>query len=105
MSDALAPLRAAAEARTPVPADAQRLREAAQALDGMFVRQLVAAMRATVPTDSLTHGGAGEEMFTALLDERFADAMPAQWSRGIADALLSRLAPADAGAAPTETAP
>jgi Rod binding domain-containing protein len=78
----------------PAGADAQRLREAAAALDGLFVRQMVAAMRATVPSDSLTNGGAGEEMFTALLDEHFADALPTQWSRGITDALLGRLGPA-----------
>lgn len=72
--------------------DQTRLREAAQALEGLFVRQLFAAMRATVPSDSLTNGGAGEEMFTAMLDEHFADALPAQWSRGISSALLSDLA-------------
>jgi Rod binding domain-containing protein len=43
-------------------------------------------------------------MFTAMLDEHFADALPAQWSRGIAGALMQDLAgpapqpPADAEA-------
>lgn len=74
--------------------DQAKLREAAQALEGMFVRQLFSAMRATVPSEGLTHGGAGEEMFTAMLDEHFADALPGQWARGITGSLLRELAPA-----------
>jgi Rod binding domain-containing protein len=103
MTSPISPLPGARDARVAPGADHSALRDAAAALDGMFVRQLVAAMRATVPTDSLTHGGAGEEMFTAMLDEQFADAMPAQWSRGIADALLARLAPEST--APTAETP
>lgn len=102
MTSPLAAMRGAPDARVAPGSDHATLREAAAALDGMFVRQLVAAMRATVPSDSLTHGGAGEEMFTAMLDEQFADAMPAQWSRGIA-ALLTRLAPEST--APTPETP
>ncbi|MHB1297444.1 MAG: rod-binding protein [Gemmatimonadaceae bacterium] len=58
-----------------------RLAAGTGALDGMFARQLFAAMRETVPEGGLTGGGAGEEMFTAMLHEHVADALPAQWER------------------------
>lgn len=82
--------------RTAPPAprdDVARLRETAKQLEGVFVAQLFKAMRETVPEDGLTHGGAGEEMFTGLLDERFSTQAPLQWRRGIGDALVKQLAP------------
>lgn len=60
------------------------LRDSAVQLEGMFVRQLFAAMRETVPQDGAFNGGAGEEMFTALMHEHIADALPASWDRGLA---------------------
>lgn len=68
------------------------LRAQAVQLEGMFVRQLFAAMRETVPKDGLMSGGAGEEMFTAMRDEHLADALPAQWSRGLAASIVRELA-------------
>jgi flagellar protein FlgJ len=70
-----------------------RLRDTAKQLEGVFVAQLFKAMRETVPEDGLTHGGAGEEMFAGLLDERIAGQAPAQWHRGVGDALVRQLAP------------
>ena len=86
---------------TPAVHDPRRmakLREAASQLEGLFVRQLYSAMRETVPTDGPLSGGAGEDMFTGLLDEKLADATPAQWSdhglaAGIARQFQRRLEP------------
>jgi flagellar protein FlgJ len=82
-----------------------RLRDTAKQLEGVFVAQLFKAMRETVPEDGLTHGGAGEEMFTGLLDERISAKAPAQWHRGIGDALVRQLAPHLGSQAPTASNP
>lgn len=68
-----------------------RLKETAAQLEGIFVRQLFAAMRETVPTDGITHGGAGEEMFTAMMHEHIADELPSRWDRGIGAQVLAEL--------------
>lgn len=90
------PIGAAPSAAAPGAAprdELARLRDTAKQLEGVFVAQLFKAMRETVPDDGLTHGGAGEEMFTGLLDERISAKAPAQWHRGIGDALVRQLAP------------
>lgn len=60
------------------------LRKTARQLEGVFVEQLFKAMRDTVPHDGYVDGGAGEDMFTGLFDEKVADAAPAQWHDGLA---------------------
>jgi flagellar protein FlgJ len=92
----------------PLPAsEEQRLRAVAKQLEGVFVQQLFKAMRETVPQDGLASGGAGEEIFTGLMDERIATDVPGQWDRGIGESLYRQLraalphanpAPAPAGA-------
>jgi peptidoglycan hydrolase FlgJ len=79
---------------TPVVPPEQRLKEAVGKLEGVFVQQLFKAMRETVPQDGLTSGGAGEDMFSGMLDQHFADAAPGQWHSGIGNSLLHQLRPA-----------
>jgi flagellar protein FlgJ len=78
--------------------DATLLKTASQ-LEGMFVQQLYKAMRETVPQqEGIVSGGAGEDIFTGLLDQHLAAETPKQWERGIAQALyrqLRRGTPAD----------
>jgi flagellar protein FlgJ len=71
--------------------DEQRLRAVAKQLEGVFVQQLFKAMRETVPQDGVTNGGAGEEIFTGLLDERMASHVPEHWDRGIGESLYRQL--------------
>ena len=85
------------------PAAEARVRDVAQQLESVFVQRLFAAMRETVSHDGVVDGGAGEELFTGMLDERMAAAVPAQWEHGIGEALvrqlqraLERQAPSDA---------
>ncbi|MBV6521262.1 MAG: hypothetical protein MNPFHGCM_01395 [Gemmatimonadaceae bacterium] len=77
-----------APARTP---DDARLVKAARQLEGVFVQQLFKAMRETVPREGALDGGSGEEMFTALMDEQFADRLPSQWHHGIGESLVRQL--------------
>lgn len=52
------------------------------------MEQLFKAMRSTVPDDGVVTGGAGEAMFTSLMDQELASAAAGQWSSSIRDALL-----------------
>ena len=68
-----------------------KLRQVAGQLQGVFVEQLFKAMRETVPTDGLTSGGSGEQMFSGMLDQHLANAVQSQWSHGIGESLLRQL--------------
>ena len=88
----------------------QRLRGATKQLEGVFVQELFKAMRETVPQDGLTNGGAGEDIFTGLMDEKIAAHVPEQWERGIGESLYRQLRAAlphansgNHGAAPAAT--
>ncbi|MBL8961382.1 MAG: rod-binding protein [Gemmatimonadetes bacterium] len=80
----------------PPSADEQRLANAVRQLEGVFVEQLFKAMRETVPTDGLTSGGAGEEMFSSLMDQHLAALVPQEWPSTLADALVERFRAAGA---------
>lgn len=86
----------------PAPDRAQAeaaLRKSAQALEGLFMNQLFAAMRASVPTDGILEKGPGEELFGSMLDQHVADAAaaasagPHDLSASLFDALRHRLGP------------
>ena len=71
--------------------DASLMKSASQ-LEGMFVQQLYKAMRETVPQqEGIVSGGAGEDIFTGLLDQHLAAETPKQWEHGIAQALYRQL--------------
>ena len=84
-------LRGAGSGPVPPEAEDQRLTKVARQLEGVFVQQLFKAMRETVPKDGLTDGGAGEDMFTGLLDEQMAEAVPGEWEHGVGEALVRQL--------------
>jgi peptidoglycan hydrolase FlgJ len=91
---------------TPTP-DEQKLRAATKQLEAVFVQELFKAMRETIPQDGLTDGGAGEEIFTGLMDENVASHVPEQWQRGLGESLYRQLREAlphaNTGAAPAST--
>lgn len=76
---------------TPTTPEEQRLRAATKQLEGVFVQELFKAMRETIPQDGLMNGGAGEEIFTGLMDEKIATHVPEQWHRGIGESLYRQL--------------
>lgn len=86
-----APAASATKNSAPSPAD-EKLKQSAQALEGLFVQQLFKAMRETVPQqDGIVSGGAGEDLFTSLMDEHLATETPKQWEGGLAEALYRQL--------------
>ena len=85
--------------------EAERLREACHALEGVFLSQLMAVMRETVPDSGLLDGGQGEEQFTQMFDQQVADSAARRMGRGLGEALYRQLAPrANLGAAAPEPA-
>ena len=94
--------------RTTTPSSATdarngKLKKAAEQLEGMFVQQLYKAMRDTVPQqEGIVSGGAGEDIFTGLMDQHLAAETPKHWENGLSKALyrqLHRGLPSDAAAA------
>lgn len=77
----------------PQPADGEdaRLRKAAKDLEGVFVAELLKAMRETVPKDGIMSGGMGEDIFTSMLDQHLAPQMGSGWQGGIGEALYRQL--------------
>ena len=103
-------MKSASAPAAPLSAKDQRdatLMKTATQLEGMFVQQLYKAMRETVPQqEGIVSGGAGEDIFTGLLDQHLAAETPKQWERGIAQALYRQLrhgTPADATQASVTT--
>ncbi len=83
-----------------------KLKKSAQALEGLFVQQLFKAMRDTVPQqDGIVSGGAGEDIFTSLMDEHLATETPKQWEGGLAEALYRQLRGPEQAAAPQASEP
>jgi flagellar protein FlgJ len=86
------PLSALREGRIQGPE--ARLRAATRLLEGTFYQELFKAMRQTVPDGGGPGGGAGEEVFTGLLDQHVADAAAMRAERGLGEALYRRFASA-----------
>ena len=70
--------------------DADALRKAAKQFESVFMAQLLKQMRSTIHSEEMFHGGAGEDIFTEMLDEEFAKKM-SERGTGIADMLYRQL--------------
>ena len=78
-------------AADPRDARTDKLQGTARQLEGVFVLQMLKAMRATVPKGGITEASNAEETFTSMLDQKMADRIPAQWKHGLTDALTKQL--------------
>lgn len=67
------------------------LREAAQAFEAIFIRQLLSSARASDLGGSDLFGGPGLEQFEAMRDEQFADIASQQGTFGLAAAIERQL--------------
>lgn len=89
----------------PVDTSEARLRQAAQQMEGVFLAQLLQAMRDTVPSDGLLSPGSGEQMFTSMLDERVAQTAASRQEHGLGAVLFRQLRAALNPPAVSEGAP
>lgn len=81
----------------PSASDRAALKKAAQGFEAIFVRQMLAAARATsLAGDDPIFGGQAQETFTQMRDERFADIAAEAGTFGLArqlEAQFARLLP------------
>lgn len=75
----------------PKPDERAQLRQLAHQLEGVFLNQLMQAMRASVPHDGLLGDAPGEQMFTQLMDERISAQAADRMERGLGEALYRQL--------------
>lgn len=74
-----------------------RLREAAEEMEGVFVQHLTRALRATVP-DGGNPDAPGADLYGSLLDEHLAEVVARDATTGIAEALYRQLSGVALGA-------
>ena len=67
----------------------QELRQAAQAFEAVFIRQLIGSMRSAKLADDM-FGSQATEQFRDMADSRLADSMAQQGTFGIADLLTAQ---------------
>ncbi len=76
----------------PVDPREASVKKAAADMQGLFVQQLYKVMRESVPKDGgLVEQSQGEEVFSALMDERLAADTGTRWQRGLGDAIYRAL--------------
>ena len=85
------PAKAGAALDPTAAANDARLHKVSTQLEGLFVQQMYKAMRDTVPTGGIVDGGAGEEMFTGMMDEHIAADTPKQWKHGLIQSIYRQL--------------
>jgi flagellar protein FlgJ len=67
------------------------LRKMCHEMEGLFLRQLLEAMRETTRGEGLLGASPGEEIFTSMLDDRLASEAAQKMNRGIGEALYRQM--------------
>ena len=75
----------------------KKLREASQDFEAIFIKQMLDAMRRTVPKGGLIDGGMAEEIFEDLLYEERSRIMAKTGSFGLADIIFNKYKDSVAG--------
>lgn len=73
--------------------DNQKLREACQQMESLFIYQLMERMRATVPKNDLWGDNSGVQIFQGMLDEENSKNMSKAGGIGLAQMLYDQLKP------------
>ncbi|MDR1932622.1 MAG: rod-binding protein [Spirochaetales bacterium] len=71
-------------------AELKKLRQAGEDFEAIFIKQMLDAMRKTLPKGGLIDGGMAEEIFEDLLYEERAKIMAKTGSLGIADMIYNQ---------------
>ena len=70
----------------------QRLREVSQEFEAIFVRQMLQAMRKTIPEGGLLDRGLQMEVYESMFDEKVAERIAHRNQLGLADLIFRQLA-------------
>ena len=74
--------------------DLQKLKKLSKEFESLFFKEVITAMRKTVPENTLINGGHAEEIYKSMLDDNMATQMAARGGSGIAEAMYDRLSKA-----------
>lgn len=72
-------------------ASAAKAEASAKEYESVFISQFLGAMFSGMPTDGLTGGGQGEEMFRSMMVDQYAKGLEAQGGFGLAASMKSEL--------------
>ena len=70
-----------------------KLREATQQFEGLFLTQMMEAMRRTAPKGGILAANSGEQMFRQMFDQEIAQRMAQSGGVGIGEMLYQQFAP------------
>jgi len=71
--------------------DEDRLKEACQQFEAVFLNMMLQSMRATVPKSDLFGADQGKEIFESMLDQKLSENMAKAGETGLADMLYRQL--------------
>jgi Rod binding domain-containing protein len=71
--------------------DAGRADKSSKDYESVFISQFLGSMFSSIPTDSITGGGQGEEMFRSLMVDQYAKGIENQGGFGIASRMKAEL--------------
>lgn len=71
--------------------DATKAAAAAKDYEGVFISQFLGSMFSSIPTDTITGGGPGEEMFRSLMIDQYAKGLEQRGGFGLAAHMKSEL--------------
>lgn len=69
----------------------EKLHKITREFQGLFLKQMFAAMRSGVPQGGLIESSPGEEIWNSMMDDRLAEEAAARMERGLGEALYRQL--------------
>lgn len=79
----------------------KKLKNLSREFESFFFKEVITAMRKTVPKNELINGGSAEEIYKSMLDDRMAYQITNRGGSGIAQAMYNRLSEAYLASAQT----
>ena len=71
--------------------DSAKADKASKEYESVFISQFLGSMFSSIPTDGITGGGAGEEMFRSLMIDQYAKSIENEGGFGIAAQMKAEL--------------
>lgn len=70
----------------------EKLYKAASQLEGLFIEQMIKALRSTIHReDSLLYGGQAEDIFQEMLDQKYAELISNSANLGLAQKIYNQM--------------